>query len=179
MRLIKATQISKTQYENYLASWGGEDMVPSAARRRSRNFEEQLQQWRREETDAIRQEGFVPAELYFLVNNDDDKPNSNGDHNLLLGAIHLRLELNEFLLNQGGHIGYGVRPDQRRKGHTHQMMTLLKPILTEKGIQKVLLACDQDNVGSNKTIQRHGGKLENQIMSEEGKLINRYWIEIL
>ena len=43
------------------------------------------------------------------------------------------------------------------------------------GMDKVLLVCDKDNIGSVKSIINNGGVLENEVL-EEGKLIQRYWI---
>lgn len=166
MYLIKATKISQDQYEDYLAAWDDTTMVPFSASMRGADFEAQLALWTFEESEQVRTKGFVPAILYFLT-----------DGTRLYGAIHLRLELNDFLLAHGGHIGYGVLPEYRRRGYADRMMTLIRPFLKAEGLSKVLLTCDADNAGSNKTIQKHGGVLDNQV-TFEGKLTNRYWIEI-
>ena len=44
-------------------------------------------------------------------------------------------------------------------------------------IDKVLLVCDKDNIGSAKSIKNNGAILENEIV-KDGKTIQRYWIEI-
>ncbi|MBN2794683.1 MAG: GNAT family N-acetyltransferase [Clostridia bacterium] len=164
MALKSCLDIDEAMYMAYLEAWGDEKMVPYAVSLRADNFQLQREKWLYEASDAVLKDGFVPAELYFLV--EEDK---------IIGAIHLRLSLNDFLLKHGGHIGYGVRPDERKKGYADLMMHLINPILEKHHLDKVLLTCDEDNIGSNKTIQKHGGILENQSFFE-GKLTNRYWI---
>lgn len=166
MELVKYNQISETMYFEYIKAWEGHMMVPSSCRFRTEDFKRQQERWTFEESEKITEEGFVPSALYFLV---------HGNH--ILGAIHLRFYLNDFLLKHGGHIGYGVHPNERQKGYADLMMTLIRPILKEHHLTKILLTCDEDNIGSNKTILKHGGKLENQVIFE-GKLTNRYWIDL-
>ena len=46
------------------------------------------------------------------------------------------------------------------------------------GIDRVLVTCDDDNVGSIRTIEKNGGVLENVISGPEiAKATRRYWIE--
>ena len=45
------------------------------------------------------------------------------------------------------------------------------------GIDKVLMCCDKDNIGSAKSIQNNGGILENEV-EEDGHLEQRYWIKL-
>lgn len=166
MELVKYNQISEAMYFEYIKAWEGQRMVPSSCTLRTENFQSQQARWTYEESEKITEEGFVPSALYFLV-----------DHDRILGAIHLRFYLNDFLLNHGGHIGYGVHPDERQKGYADLMMTLIRPILEAHDLNRILLTCDEDNIGSNKTIIKHGGVLENQV-TFEGKLTNRYWIDL-
>lgn len=97
----------------------------------------------------------------------------------LVGRLTIRHTLNEFLLKVGGHIGYGVVPGFRRKGYAKSMLALSLPIAKSLGINQVLVTCDDDNVGSIKTIESCGGRLENKVEVAEGKpLKRRYWIHI-
>ena len=105
----------------------------------------------------------VPAETFFLIRKSDNK---------LLGIINIRLALNAALLEHGGHIGYGVRPTERKKGYNSYQLYCALKFCKEKGLEKVLLTCNKDNIGSAKTIQNNCGVLE------DGELIQRYWINV-
>ena len=97
------------------------------------------------------------------------------EKNKMVGAVNIRHELNDYLLNYGGHIGDGVRPSERRKGYATKMISLALEECKKLGMDKVLLVCDKDNIGSVKSIINNGGVLENEVL-KEGKLIQRYWI---
>ncbi len=112
--------------------------------------------------------GMVPDSTYFLYDE---------DNKIMLGAINIRHYLNEYLLNYGGHIGDGIRPSQRKKGYATKMIALALKKCKELNIDRVLLVCDKDNIGSAKSIINNGGILENEIL-HEGKLIQRYWIDL-
>ena len=89
-----------------------------------------------------------------------------------LGSLAIRHELTDFLLNEGGHIGYSVRPSARRRGHAAKALAHALPIARELGITRVLLTCDEDNFASRATIEKNGGAYED---SRNGK--RRYWID--
>ncbi|MEZ3473450.1 MAG: GNAT family N-acetyltransferase, partial [Lachnospiraceae bacterium] len=99
------------------------------------------------------------------------------DRNIVVGAVNIRHYLNEALLLNGGHIGDGVRPSERRKGIATKMISLALDECRKLGIPKVLMVCDKDNVGSAKSIQNNGGVLENEIVVD-GVVEQRYWIEL-
>lgn len=67
-----------------------------------------------------------------------------------MGAVNIRHRLNEKLLNSGGHIGYGIRPSERRKGYASVLLALTLEITRDMGLNKVLLVCDKGNVASEK-----------------------------
>lgn len=108
---------------------------------------------------------------YFLIRENDDK---------LVGTLNLRWNLNEWMLNYGGHIGYGIRPTERRKGYNKINLYLGLLKAQELGIDKVLVTADNDNLGSIKTIKALDGILENEVTSYENndKMIERYWIDV-
>ncbi|MFD0524752.1 GNAT family N-acetyltransferase [Paractinoplanes durhamensis] len=91
----------------------------------------------------------------------------------ILGAISLRHELNDMLLDHGGHIGYGVRPSERRRGLASWALTETLVPARELGLDRVLVCCSDDNVGSARTIEKAGGVLED-IRADH----RRYWIAI-
>jgi predicted acetyltransferase len=75
------------------------------------------------------------------------------------------------------HIGYGIRPSERKKGYAALMLSMALPIAKELGISKALITCDRDNLGSAKTIIKNGGVLENEVQEEE-RVTQRYWVEL-
>ena len=111
--------------------------------------------------------GFVPASTYFAL---------DVERNIVVGAVNIRHYLNEFLLNTGGHIGDGIRPSERRKGYATEMIRLALIECKKLGIDRVLICCNSDNIGSKKSILNNGGVLENIVM-DEGKPMERYWID--
>lgn len=95
----------------------------------------------------------------------------------MVGAINIRHYLNDYLLNYGGHIGDGIRPSERRNGYATLMIALALNECKKLGIKRVLMVCDKDNIGSNKSIIKNGGILENEVL-HDNKIIMRYYIEI-
>lgn len=112
------------------------------------------------EVKTPRREGFVNATTLWLIEGEE-----------YLGRIQLRHELNDWLREAGGHIGYDVRATARRRGHASQMLKETLPIARGLGIESVLITCDPDNAGSRKVIENAGGVLEDE---RQGKL--RYWV---
>ncbi len=114
-------------------------------------------------------DGKVPDSTFFLLDE---------ERNRLLGAVNIRHYLNEGLLLHGGHIGDGIRPSERRKGYATEMIRLALIECKKLGIDKVLMVCDKDNIGSRKSIINNGGILENEIVDEDGNIEQRYWINL-
>ena len=96
---------------------------------------------------------------------------------MIVGAVNIRHYLNDALLLNGGHIGDGVRPSQRRKGIATKMIALALDECRKLGIKRVLMVCDKENIGSAKSIQKNGGILENEV-TVDGIVEQRYWIEL-
>lgn len=93
----------------------------------------------------------------------------------LIGRSSIRHELNDFLFNVGGHIGYGVRPEFRRRGYATEILKQSLELIRKLGVNEVLITCDDENIGSAKVIESQGGILENRV-EFEGTLKRRYWI---
>ena len=98
--------------------------------------------------------------------------------NHLIGMIDIRHRLNDYLLNFGGHIGYSIRKSERRQGYATEMLSLALKECEKLNINKVLVTCDKNNIGSTKTIQKNNGKLENEV-SEGDSITQRYWIKLV
>jgi predicted acetyltransferase len=95
----------------------------------------------------------------------------------VLGALSLRHELNDFLLRAGGHLGYGIRPAARRRGLATWAVGRALTVARDLGIDRLLVTCEDGNVGSRGVIERAGGLLEDVRETELG-LTRRYWIAV-
>jgi predicted acetyltransferase len=110
--------------------------------------------------ETPRPAGWVTGTYLWMVDEDE-----------VLGRISLRHDLTPWLLEAGGHIGYAVRPTARRRGVATRALGLMLPIAAERGIDPVLVTCDETNVASRKVIEANGGVFEDL---RGAKL--RYWI---
>ena len=148
--------------EDYLAA--GEDRYRSALA----DFPAYLRGLREGERDIELPAGRVPYSTFWL---------STGRH--LLGRTTIRHYLTPELGHEGGHIGYDIRPSERRKGYGTLILKLTLEKAREMGLKRVMLSCDTDNVGSAKVIEKNGGRLEGRAISKRsGKQLSRYWIEL-
>lgn len=95
---------------------------------------------------------------------------------VLVGRVSIRHELNEFLENFGGHIGYAVRPGYRRRGFGTEILRQALVVARAEGVNEVLLTCDDDNLASATIIERLGGELEDVRVEPDGQAKRRYWI---
>ena len=114
-------------------------------------------------------EKLVPESVFFLLDE---------DRNRLIGAVAIRHYLNDHLLREGGHIGDGIRPSERGKGFATKMIGLALSECRKLGINRVLMVCDKDNIASARSITGNGGVLENELIDDDGTIIQRYWIEL-
>jgi predicted acetyltransferase len=94
----------------------------------------------------------------------------------IVGRASIRHRLNEFLALEGGHIGYGVLPEHRRKGYATEILRQALGIVAGHGVTRALVTCDDDNVGSATVIERCGGVFDSHVVGESGTLMRRYWI---
>lgn len=99
--------------------------------------------------------------------------------NRLVGMIQVRHYFNKWLYKYGGHIGYSVRPHEIRKGYATSMLKAVLPYCKEIGLDKILVSCVDDNIGSEKAILNNGGIYESTVY-EFGKRrkLKRFWIEL-
>lgn len=103
---------------------------------------------------------FVPSRTYFLVREADNR---------IVGMINIRLELNDFLKQYGGHIGYGIRPSERQKGYNKINLYLGLKVCQEYDIENVMLDADINNPGSWKTMEDLGGVRIKEFYDEKYK----------
>lgn len=115
------------------------------------------------------QPGWVAMSYFWLIEDDVR----------LVGVSRLRPKLTAALEIQGGHIGYDVPPNVRRKGHGTQLLRLTLPKAREAGLSRVLLTVDSDNVASIRIIETNGGRLEfERDLGSSGRRIRRYTINV-
>lgn len=129
------------------------------------NFEQYLQQIEAESKGIHLAPGYVPHTVYWLV-----------EGTTFLGRVDIRHELNDFLRDEGGHIGYDIRPSERKKGLGSLALKLALEKAQELGLEEILLTCDVENIGSNKIIQKNGGQLSETKKLKSGLTKNKYWI---
>ena len=98
----------------------------------------------------------------------------------IVGRVSIRHELNEYLMRVGGHIGYSVAPRFRKNGFATQMLgSALEYCKKDLKLQKILITCDDNNLGSIKIIEKHNGVLEQKVTVEDSAILKRrYWISL-
>ena len=97
----------------------------------------------------------------------------------LVGMIQVRHYFNEYLEKYAGHIGYSVRPCERRKGYAKEMLRLALPYCKGLGLDRVLISCEPGNEGSRRTILSNGGVYESTVHEPSEDIdLERYWITL-
>ena len=120
--------------------------------------------------EYAKKHGKCPSKTFLLIRENDDK---------VVGAINVRWNIPPEMLQFGGHIGYGIRPTERRKGY-NKINFYLGLIEAQKlGLDRVMLDCDVNNIASDKTLKALGGVLERtEIDPYDGMLTNIYWFDV-
>ncbi|MEJ7833615.1 MAG: GNAT family N-acetyltransferase [Nocardioides sp.] len=112
---------------------------------------------------AVLPDGIVASDYFWVT---------EGEPAEVIGFLAVRHELTAWLLVEGGHIGYSIRPSRRREGHATRALALAVRRAVELGIERALVTCDDDNLASARTIELNGGVHED---TRNGK--RRYWID--
>lgn len=144
-----------------------------------------------EQTQSAHDGGFWDAENFvyeeWLKNNQDHEMGINlpegwvPDIQLVafsidgqaVGFLNIRLCLNDFLLEEGGHIGYSIRPSERGKGYAKEALGQGLQVAKEKNIKKALVTCSTENPASRAVIVANGGVFE-----DVRNGVERYWIDL-
>ena len=116
------------------------------------------------EEDSLRPPGWTTATYWWME--DQDRADE------FVGSISLRHHIDHPMLSTvGGHVGYSVRPCARRRGFASDALRQVVPLAAARGIPRLLVTCDLDNVASARTIEANGGELEGELRGKR-----RYWI---
>jgi predicted acetyltransferase len=160
--LYKAAILDAVAEMQAIGEW---DISPEAFAAR---FDDMLRELDAAKDPATAPPGVLPYEDFWLMEQDT-----------WIGLLTLRLQLNEQFLHSGGHIGYVVRPSKRRSGYGTILLRLGLDKACERGLQRVLLTCDETNIGSRKIIEANGGQFENAVVvTGQDALKLRYWISL-
>lgn len=166
LKLVKITETYREQLFDMMDEWTatGEKIIPYSIRKNDyHDFAQYLAQL---DVDKPT-DGLVPDSTFFALDTDTDT---------FVGAVNIRHYLSERLLACGGHIGDGVRPSRRGEGIGTQMIALALEACKRRGITRVLMVCNRQNIASARTIQKNGGVLENEVVID-GEILQRYWID--
>lgn len=140
--LITPTTDLQDEYLDFYNEWkdSGETMIPWVITKDPSNFPAMVQELLDAHNGINLPESWVPDSTYWLVT----------DHNRIVGAVNIRHSLTEHLFNAGGHIGYGIRPSERRKGYATKLLALSLEKAKQLNITKALVVCDEVNTASEK-----------------------------
>ncbi|AZJ21573.1 GNAT family acetyltransferase [Bacillus wiedmannii] len=168
--LLTPTIDLQEEYLDFYNEWkdSGETMIPWVISKDPSNFSAMIQELLDAHNGINLPESWVPDSTYWLVT----------DENKIVGAVNIRHSLTEHLFNAGGHIGYGIRPSERRKGYATKLLELSLEKTKELNITKALVVCDEVNTASEKTILHNGGLRDDDFIEEDGNVVRRFWIEL-
>jgi predicted acetyltransferase len=168
--LTVPTMELESEYLSFYQEWkeSGEDMVPWVIGKDPTDFQEMIRFLLDSEKGENLPKNRVPDTTFWLIN----------DNKKVIGVVNIRHRLTKRLFNCGGHIGYGIRPSERQKGYATRLLSLSIEKAKELGIEKVLVVCDESNIGSEKTIINNDGIPDTDYIEEDGNIVKRFWIEL-
>ena len=148
----------------------GDSMDGCGPMRRIEDPEEYIKTCAEYEDKQTAPSHLVPATQLFLIRKSDNK---------LVGMLQVRHCFNDYLEKYAGHIGYSVRPSERRKGYAKEMLKMALPFCREIGLDRVLITCIDGNIGSEKTILANGGVYESTVHEPNiDRYLKRFWITL-
>ena len=168
MQLRQLTRDDEAAFFEGLDDWSAEDRHwYTLAWKPGVSYDDMLDMLAREHRGDV-PEGRVPATMFYgFVDG------------RIVGRLHLRHALVERLRQRGGHIGYAVAEKFRGRGYASEMMRQVLPTCTGLGIRELLITCADDNIPSQKIIEKHGGVLDDKVWDDEDQeLIRRYRIAL-
>ena len=170
IELIDPTEAMRDDFIAYAEEFRAarEPFVHAELGRARSDFAGLIRSWRDEAAGRNLPDGYVPSTRYWLVRG-----------GRILGTARLRHHLVPALEDFGGHIGYEVRPSERRCGYATHFLGEMLAKARQLGLRRVLVTCNNDNVASARVIQKNGGVLDSESYSPRSRCITqRYWIEL-
>ena len=150
-------------------SASGEDRIPAFLPDPEWSFEGMVEGFAKQSRGEGLPEGWVPGTTRFLVH-----------ERRILGVFNLRHQLTDFLRQFGGHVGYSVRPSERRKGYGTVLLEAAKNLAQDMKIERLLVTCDPKNVASVGVIKKCGGVFEDETYFKPVEHdVCRYWISFM
>ena len=172
MKLVLPSEAWFGEYLAYRQEFldSGDSMDGTGPMRRMEDPREWLDYTERCRQPELVPEGKVQATQFLYVRESDGRA---------VGMIQIRHRFNEYLEKYAGHIGYSVRPSERRKGYATRMLRDTLPFCREIGLDRVLVSCIDTNEASRRTILANGGVYESTVFEPEaGIRLERYWIQL-
>ena len=169
-RLVAPAIAYKDSYRAFVAELAarGEEPIPFTLSMPHENFEAFVAELSGFERGIGIPADFVPHSAFWLVEGGE-----------VVGVSSLRHRLTEKLREEGGHIGYGVRPSARGRGLGKAILALTLQEAARRGIGRALLTCAKENAASAAVIAANGGVLESEAWVERrGEVVQRWWIEV-
>lgn len=170
LKLVKPTLAHQQQLEQFIQQMlDSQDNFDGTANLNTFHSVTDWIEWVNTQTDKQNcKEGWVPFSQFLSIN----------EHNKLVGLINIRHQLNPYLAQFGGHIGYVIAPKYRNKGYAKQQLRLALAKAQELGLSNLLLTCDATNFASRKVIESCGGVYQDSLTNGENQIKRRYWIEL-
>jgi predicted acetyltransferase len=153
--------VAAEYYQEHLA-FGEDTLHGDSGLDSAKSYDE----WLERITEAVNIE--IRSMIFFAFRTSDNK---------MIGTINVRHPY-EGYVRIHGHIGYGVRPSERKKGYATIMLNLALEYCKGIGLEKVLLTCDKSNIASINTILKCNGVFESEAMQDGGDFLQRYWITL-
>jgi predicted acetyltransferase len=172
IKLVSPSEEHKDAAESYKKEFFdcGEAVINGSALLDQMEYDEWLVNTKRNSNPQTARADWVPASTFFAIRESDSR---------IIGMIDIRHNLNnEFLAQYGGHIGYSVRPGERRKGYAAKMLQQALDYARCLGLSNVMLGCYSDNLASKKTIETCNSRLTEVKPYLDGRMMNVYWIDL-
>ncbi len=162
--LIEPTAQYKDQIIDAVQEFQSEGrLLDYDVQRLRRNFANYLSNTQNQKDPLRIGPGRVPTTDFWLIDEDE-----------VVGRLSLRHELNDFLLKVAV-----IRPSRRCRGYGKEILHLGLEQARLIGLKRVLVTCDENNIGSKKVIESNGGKFENAVVVNGSPIMKlRYWIDV-
>lgn len=169
IKLVDITEIDEKNFLEYIKEWkeNHESIFPTVCEQNGKTYSDWIKPQFPLLNSETKSKDLIKSETFYLVE----------DNGYIIGAIDLRYDLTAEVLKHEGHLSFGVRPAERRKGYAFIMLKQSLNALRIHGVNKALITTNRDNKAAKNTIKKIGGKLENSY-EMKGNVIDRYWVEL-